>query len=233
MEISMRSTQSWSVDQLNAGHGNGTIFSLETAFTISAGGTAPWLIQLEEDQMDQQTIWEVEDLPRETLRTARQVPAAEPDESGLQGSMFSVGDSPARTTRLQDSAADWLATAALSGGNFSGSLTLSAPPGSWARMSPGSSVVGTGLTLRQSSGRLPNAGMAWPGRCLTLNTSEYRNGAVVSSLSDILEASPDPRYLLSPRACSGILYRAEQRGKDLPPALKAALERVAQTSEEE
>jgi hypothetical protein len=42
-------------------------------------------------------------------------------------------------------------------------------------------------------------------------------------LSDILEASPDPKYLLSPKACSGILRRAERRGKALPEPLEAAL----------
>jgi len=32
---------------------------------------------------------------------------------------------------------------------------------------------------------------------------------------------------LSPKACQGILRRAERRGKDLPPMLKAALEQQA------
>lgn len=34
-------------------------------------------------------------------------------------------------------------------------------------------------------------------------------------------------FLLSAKACAGILRRAEKRGKTLPPALKAALEAVA------
>ena len=45
----------------------------------------------------------------------------------------------------------------------------------------------------------------------------------VSRLSAILEASPHPKYSLSERACLGILTRAERRGKELPPELKAAL----------
>jgi hypothetical protein len=47
-------------------------------------------------------------------------------------------------------------------------------------------------------------------------------------LSDVLETGALPeKYSLSPRACSGILRRAERRGKELPPMLKKALEAVA------
>ena len=50
----------------------------------------------------------------------------------------------------------------------------------------------------------------------------------VCFLSQILEASVPEKYYLSPRACAGILRRAERRGKDLPPLLKAALIRQTQ-----
>jgi hypothetical protein len=47
---------------------------------------------------------------------------------------------------------------------------------------------------------------------------------LVASLSEVLETGPLPeKYSLSPKACSGILRRAERRGKALPPMLKAAL----------
>jgi hypothetical protein len=36
-----------------------------------------------------------------------------------------------------------------------------------------------------------------------------------------------PKFYLSSKACSGILRRAQRRGKELPPALKAALEATA------
>ena len=49
----------------------------------------------------------------------------------------------------------------------------------------------------------------------------------VSRLSQILEASPHPKYSLSAKACRGILNRAERRGLELPEALRAAL--VAQS----
>ena len=47
--------------------------------------------------------------------------------------------------------------------------------------------------------------------------------AIVSSLSQILEDNPHPRYYLSRAACLGILRRARERGKELPPQLKTAL----------
>jgi hypothetical protein len=63
---------------------------------------------------------------------------------------------------------------------------------------------------------------------LTLNTLEYHNAAVASSLSDILETGVVPqRYYLSSTACRGILRRAKRRGKELPDALRVALESVA------
>jgi hypothetical protein len=48
-------------------------------------------------------------------------------------------------------------------------------------------------------------------------------------LSDILVPahSVPSRFFLSSKACSGILRRAEKRGKELPPLLEAALRSVA------
>lgn len=51
--------------------------------------------------------------------------------------------------------------------------------------------------------------------------------AIRTRLSDILEENPDPKYNLSPKACLGILRRAEKRGKELPEILRGALERQA------
>lgn len=58
---------------------------------------------------------------------------------------------------------------------------------------------------------------------MTRNTGESPNVAVESRLSQILEATPHPKYCLSARACQGILNRAARRGKDLPDMLKQAL----------
>ena len=76
------------------------------------------------------------------------------------------------------------------------------------------------------------------GELLTLNMSEFNHipeqspsDVDVCSLSLILETGPiDPRYFLSPKACQGILRRAEARGRALPPSLQQALVRVAQTT---
>ena len=64
---------------------------------------------------------------------------------------------------------------------------------------------------------------AWLGACSTRNGGECPNAAVESRLSQILEERPHTKYSLTPKACMGILRRAEKRGKDLPEALKEAL----------
>ena len=51
------------------------------------------------------------------------------------------------------------------------------------------------------------------GACTTPNISEQHSGAGVSFLSQILEEHAPARYSLSPKACQGILRRAERRGK--------------------
>lgn len=62
------------------------------------------------------------------------------------------------------------------------------------------------------------------GYCLTLNTEEKPRTPIIEQLSNILEKSPNLRkYQLSPKACIGILRRAERRGKKLPEALERAL----------
>lgn len=64
----------------------------------------------------------------------------------------------------------------------------------------------------------------------TRNFGESPNVAVESRLSQILEENPHPKYCLTPAACKGILRRAEKRGKELPEALKEALEKQAQST---
>ena len=92
---------------------------------------------------------------------------------------------------------------------------------------------GGGETAVSFRGSLTPTGS--PTVCLTLNTCEWTglDGLFlkddgVSSLSDILEAGDVPqRYYLSPKACLGILRRAEKRGKSLPQSLHDALKAVA------
>lgn len=84
------------------------------------------------------------------------------------------------------------------------------------------------LDLRPGGGNL--LGPCWEtnapllGEYWTLNTGASPKDAVESSLSRILQETVPRRYYLSKTACLGILRRAEERGKDLPPQLEAALE---------
>ena len=64
---------------------------------------------------------------------------------------------------------------------------------------------------------------AWLGASSIVNGGECPNVVVESRLSQILEEHPHTKYSLTPKACMGILIRAEKRGKDLPQTLKEAL----------
>ena len=85
---------------------------------------------------------------------------------------------------------------------------------------------GESWTKWQNWGRWSSTGPSW-----TLNGSECPNddGVFSSSLSSILLSPNDvpSRYYLSSRAASGILRRANNRGKALPPMLEQALQAVA------
>lgn len=91
--------------------------------------------------------------------------------------------------------------------------------------------VTEGGILEPSSGCWANSGMGSPTGFLTLSTCEHTSihelslsDEGVCSLSDILETGDVPqRYYLTPKACQGILRRAEKRGKELPSMLKEAL----------
>lgn len=50
------------------------------------------------------------------------------------------------------------------------------------------------------------------------------------TLSEILESNVSERYYLSPKACAGILRRAEKRGKVLPETLASALREACQAA---
>lgn len=108
-------------------------------------------------------------------------------------------------------------------------MPMEEEPTSWRTRKPSSrrsSPTTVGVTWRPSSGRFPNSGIASATGLWTLSTSEFPSDAAVSSLSDILEPW-DPRlqrYCLTQQACSGILRRAQRRGRALPTALLQALE---------
>lgn len=153
----------------------------------------------------------------------------------LDESLFSLEDSPVRTTAWQASVRDWLATVARSGGSISGSLLSSAPSMFLGKTSRAFSHPITDETSEPLSAASSRSGIAWPGGYMTLSSSEWPSGAVASSSSllEILVPHADTKYSLSPRACQGILNRAARRGKVLPPRLQEALEKVAARMTEE
>lgn len=118
-------------------------------------------------------------------------------------------------------------------------LKQCAPAGSSGRTSRVYSAPTKVQISGSSSAKLMRSGIAAHGECWTLNTCEWTDTLVpfrsvdgVCSLSDILLETGDipPRYYLSPAACRGILRRAASRGKELPKALRQALEAQAEKS---
>lgn len=59
--------------------------------------------------------------------------------------------------------------------------------------------------------------------------SVSRRGESASTLSQILQLDAPEKYSLSPKACAGILRRAEKRGKVLPDMLRDALMEVVRS----
>ena len=57
-----------------------------------------------------------------------------------------------------------------------------------------------------------------------LSTGESPREEDVSTLLEILQVGVQEKYYLSPKACLGILRRAQKRGKELPTVLRIALE---------
>lgn len=65
------------------------------------------------------------------------------------------------------------------------------------------------------------------GELSTPSIGEFPSNGNESTLSAILEIDVPKKYYLTPKACQGILRRAQKRGKILPTLLKAALEAQA------
>ena len=83
------------------------------------------------------------------------------------------------------------------------------------------------LRFRRTDGPMPTVIAVTDGALLTefltRNTSERLRDEEGYTLSSILQENVPQKYYLSAKACAGILRRAERRGKELPPMLKAAL----------
>jgi hypothetical protein len=138
-------------------------------------------------------------------------------------------DSHAKTSQSPESVPDWLVDALASSGRSFGLLTSYNPSTSSSRTYLVYCPPMQDGTLEPCSGPWLTSGMGSRTQFLTLSTSESRNAADACSLSDILETTGEhlAKYSLSPKACQGILRRAQRRGKQLPLALELALEQVA------
>jgi hypothetical protein len=162
----------------------------------------------------------------------------------MQLSMFSSEEPPANHSASRDSELDWTTRVATSCSPMLPLLANIGPAGWYGRTSPVSFRAMEDEILRafwQSSPGEPSSAQLQDGKtaeqfraskaltdshgeCLTLSISEWPSGGVACSLSDVLETGEVPRrYYLSPRACAGILRRADRRGKVLPERLREAL----------
>lgn len=172
-----------------------------------------------------------------------------------QASLFAP-DTPSTKTSQEPSVATEARTGGRSSRNSSGSQTRTLPPYLFLQKENGSSGEATWVADPTVCGALPIASTTvsfmasrsdadecafyvtipggQPGEyCLTLNIGERPRQPIQSKLSQILEPNPDERYNLSPKACAGILGRAERRGKKLPEALETALRNQMAEAESE
>jgi hypothetical protein len=148
---------------------------------------------------------------------------------------FLWGEHPANPSALQDCDKDSKTLAVDSCLHILASCNVFGLDGLCGKTSPVFCQADKDETLVPSLGRWGNWGMGGRTGCWTLNGSEHngipmpsRSVGDVCSLSDVLETCDLPhRFSLSAKACSGILRRAERRGKSLPPMLKAALQAAA------
>lgn len=103
-------------------------------------------------------------------------------------------------------------------------------------------LVGADAPLSSGAERWPSAGVvAGPKRKAAWRVLDAQHFGVpqrrrrvfviASSREGFEKGSIPPRYYLSARACAGILLRAERRGKELPPTLKAALVRSVEATD--
>lgn len=150
------------------------------------------------------------------------------EERTLQQLTLFAEDSHVRTCPLPESGRAWLESDQDFGLSSIELLRSLSPSGLLSKTSLAFYPATEEPTSLSSFGGWSNAGMASPGGYLTLNISAWPSAAAVCSLSEVLETDALPRYSLSPKACSGILRRAERRGKELPETLRQALQQVAE-----
>jgi len=154
-------------------------------------------------------------------------------EQNLENQMLLWEDSPVKTSPLRELARVFLETDQDSSSSLPELLTKLDHECLCLKTSLVFFPAREERTWKLSSERWLNSGMASPTGFLTLNTSESPNDGVVCSLSEVLVMDAPPKYSLSPKACKGVLNRADARGKQLPVLLRQGLESVAQETVEQ
>jgi site-specific DNA-cytosine methylase len=189
---------------------------------------------LEQDGME--IVWQVEKEPFALAVLATRYPNVqrETDITTCRGLTASVPASHARMFPSQESGLGSRESAQDSFTSLRESCESFDPLGLCSRMFPDFSVQTKEETLQKCSGfSWSSAGMGFRGACSTASFSESPNVARVCSLSDILESHVPLRFYLSPRACRGVLRRAEKRKRTLQSRLQAALAFVGSLQDDE
>jgi len=156
-------------------------------------------------------------------------------------------DPPAKTSQWLENVLAWTESEVACSTNSAELLTSSEPRGWSGKMSLALSPATQAQTSPLSSEASQETPQLFPsvdgetqasasapiesqfGGCLTLKTSESHSGAVACLLSQALEPWRDEllKFCLSQKAATGILRRAANRGRTLPPRLVNALEQLA------
>ncbi len=141
---------------------------------------------------------------------------------------FLLEEPPVSHSASRDCGEEWPTSAETWPLSFFVWLNDYAPAGFFGKTSPVCCRRTEDGTLVPSSEGWQNSGMGSLTEFSTLSISDWPSDGSVCSLSDVLETGDVPqRYYLSPRACAGILRRAERRGKELPHHLEQALRQTA------
>jgi len=138
--------------------------------------------------------------------------------------VYLLAEHPANHSALQDSEKDLKIQEETSLSHMWVFLTSLDPSGAFGKTCQVSSVQTKEGILVPSSERWLNSGMGSPTECLTLKTSESHKDAEGCLLSDVLQDGNLPqKYYLSPKACQGIIRRAEERGKSIATTTERSL----------
>ena len=141
----------------------------------------------------------------------------------------SAGDSPARTYQWPVNVRAFRESEAASGLSSIASCPSCGQPLRSLRMFPDFYPRMAAAISESSSTGWANSGLLSAGQYWTASTSESRSAAAASTLSQVLQEQVSSKYFLSAKAATGILRRAERRGKELPVSLRVALQALAAT----